>query len=127
MEAAKVIALSHIIAHIDYANALYAELPESDIPVSKLQHIQNMTAKIVTGVKKYDSSTTAPNTFHWFPVHLRIKQKVLTLVFRCIHGLAPDYLCALIHPALIPRPGLRPESRDVIQSASAFHDTQAVC
>ncbi len=61
-----------------------------------LQCIQSMTAKFVTGVKKYDSSTTALKTLHWLPVHLRIKHKVLTLVFRCIHGLAPDYLFALI-------------------------------
>ena len=53
MEAAKAIALGLITAHIDYTNALYVELPESDI--RKLQRIQNMTVKIVLGVKKYET------------------------------------------------------------------------
>ena len=39
----KVIALRLVIAQLDYANALCAELPQSD--VKKLQRIQNMTAK----------------------------------------------------------------------------------
>ncbi len=38
----------------------------------------------------------------------------LTLVFRCIHGQAPDYLCALIQPAPMSKPGLRSESRDAL-------------
>ena len=125
MEAANVIALDLIIAHIDYANALYAELPESDI--SKLQRIQNMTAKIVTGVNKYDSSTTALKTLHWLPLHLRIKHKVLTHVFRCVHGLAPGYLCALIlstRTNIKTGPSFRKQG---CHSASAFHETQAVC
>ncbi len=88
MVAAKIIALGLILAHIDYANALYPELPESD--KRKLQRIQNMTVKIVTGVKKYDSSTTTLKTLHWLPVHLRIKQKVLSRMFRFIHGLPPQ-------------------------------------
>ncbi len=79
MEAAKVIALGHIIAHIDYTNTLYAEVPESDI--RRPQRIRNMTSKIVTGVKKYDNSTTALKTLHWLPAHH--KNKIVTLVFRC--------------------------------------------
>ncbi len=115
MEAAKSIVLGLVIAHIDYANALCEELPESDI--RKLLRNLNMAAK--TGVTKYDSSTTALKTatvhkaqlHSWLPVQLCIKHKVLTLVFRCIHGLAPDYLCALIQPAPISRPGFLSESR----------------
>ncbi len=66
MEDAKVIAMGLAIAHINYANTVYAELPESDI--RKLHRFQNMIAKIVTVVKKYDSSTTALKTLHWLPV-----------------------------------------------------------
>ncbi len=58
----------------------YTELTDSDI--RKLQRIRNMTAKIVTGVKKCDSSSTALKTLHWLPVHLRIKHKVPTLYLR---------------------------------------------
>ncbi len=43
MVATKVIALRLGVTHLDYANALCTELPQSD--VKKLQRIQNMTAK----------------------------------------------------------------------------------
>ena len=88
--AAKTIALGLIVSHLDYANALYAGLPNTD--VSKLQRIQSMTAKIIIGASKYDCSTEALKTLHWLPIHLRIDYKVLTLVFRSMHGLAPNYL-----------------------------------
>ena len=43
---------------------------------------------------------------------------LLPLVFRCIHGQAPDYLCALIQPAPMSKPGLRSESRDAFLRVS---------
>ena len=107
--AAKTIALGLVIAHLDDANALYAGLPSSEL--KKLQRIQNMTAKIVTGAGKYDSSTSALKTLHWLPINLRIEYKVLTLVFRCIHKLAPNYLNDLISVKLKPnRSGLLSET-----------------
>lgn len=108
MGAAKTIALGLVISHLDYANALYAGLPDTD--VKKLQRIQNMTAKIVIGVGKYDSSTAALKSLHWLPVHLRIQYKVLTLVFKCIHGSAPGYLCDMIRLSNVTRSGLRSET-----------------
>lgn len=35
---------------------------------------------------------------HWLPIQQRIKLKVITLTFKCIYGLAPDYLSELIEP-----------------------------
>ena len=70
-----------------------------------------MTAKIVTGADKYDSSTSALKTLHWLSINLRIEYKVLTLVFRCIHKLAPNYLNDLISVKLkLNRSGLRSET-----------------
>ena len=50
LAAAKKVALGLVIAHLDYANALYAGLPYGDI--HKLQRIQSMAAKVVTGARK---------------------------------------------------------------------------
>ena len=33
---------------------------------------------------------------HWLPVQYRIRLKILTLIFRPIHGLAPEYISNLI-------------------------------
>ena len=36
---------------------------------------------------------------HWLPVHLRIEFKVLLLVYKALHGMAPDYLSNMLSPA----------------------------
>ena len=87
------------------ANALYSGLPKSE--TRKLQRIQSMAAKIVT---KFDSSTAALKLLHWLPINLRIKFKVLTLVFRAVHKLTPTYLTELIIPATTRREGLCSQS-----------------
>ena len=69
-----------------------------------------MTAKSIIGVSKYDSSTEALKTLHWFHIHLRIDYKVLTLVFRSMLGLAPNYLCDLIQVKRSTRSGLRSDN-----------------
>ena len=56
-DAAITVALGLVVAHLDYANTVFIGLP--DVEFAKLQRIQNMTAKLVTGASKYDSSTQA--------------------------------------------------------------------
>ena len=113
-----------MIPHLDYANAFSSGLPSTEI--NKPQWIQNMAAKIVTGAKKHDSSTEALKSLHWLPIHLRIKYKVLTLVFRSLHGLAPNYLCELISVVDSRRPGLRSESKvNLLRVPFAKHSTFA--
>ena len=113
--AAMTVALGLVIAHLDYANALYSGLPAFEI--QKLQRIQNMTAKIVTGVNKHASSTTALKSLHWLPIRLRIEFKIATLVFRSLHGLAPSYLRDLIRPVSVTRRGLRSQTKACILEA----------
>jgi len=46
----------------------------------------------VTGTRKYDHITPVLRDLHWLPVRHRIDFKVAMTVFKCIHGLAPQYL-----------------------------------
>jgi hypothetical protein len=41
--------------------------------------------------------------FHWLPVRARVEFKVLTTVYKCIHGQAPLYLTDLLIPYKSPR------------------------
>ena len=41
---------------------------------------------------KYDHITPVLRDLHWLPVRHRIDFKVAMTVFKCIHGLAPQYL-----------------------------------
>ena len=43
------------------------------------------------------------NELHWLPVHKRIDFKVLPFVFKCINGLAPNYLADIIKPYHVAR------------------------
>ena len=83
-----------ITAYLDYANTVFVDL--SNVEFAQLQHVQNMTAKVVTGAIKYDNSTHALKELHWLPVKLRALYKILTMVFQYLEGNAPDYLTCLI-------------------------------
>ena len=107
-EATATLAIGLVTSHLDYANAIYFGLPKSEL--GKPQRIQNMVAKLITKARKYDSSTEALKSLHWLPIHLRIEFKVLTLVFRVIHGLAPAYLADLFTINTARRSGLRSSS-----------------
>ena len=48
---------------------------------------------------------------HWLPVTQRIDFKVGTMVFKCLNGEAPKYLCELIEVKKPQRQGLRSESK----------------
>ena len=94
IDTAKLLATSLVLSHLDYSNNILAGLPNSTI--YKLQRIQNWAAKVVLQQSKYDSSTSALMSLHWLPIKERIDFKILTLVFKCLHRMAPAYLCSLI-------------------------------
>ena len=81
-------------SHMDYANSLFINLPKSTL--HPFQRIQNMTARIILGVSKFSSARQALMELHFLPVSVRCEYKLLVLVFKCIHNLAPKYLCDLI-------------------------------
>ena len=56
-----------------------------------MQLIQNAAARLAINIGKYSHTTQAVRGLHWLPAHARILFKVLILVFKAIHGLAPPY------------------------------------
>ena len=47
-------------------------------------------------ISKYSHVTQAFQDLHWLPVRARIHFKILLLVFKAIHGLAPPYISDLV-------------------------------
>ena len=87
----------------------------SDSHISKLQRVQNSAARLVTRTRFSDHITRTEvirtrtyysdsrtevtpvlRNLHWLPVKFRIMYKILLLTYKCLHGLAPEYLTDLI-------------------------------
>ena len=61
-----------------------------------MQSLQNYRANLVLGKTRYNSNREALAELHWLPIKLRIKFKILILVFKCLRGEAPNYLSNLL-------------------------------
>jgi hypothetical protein len=82
-----------VTSRLDYANSLYLGSPQ--YVIDRLQSVQNAAARLITGSKKHDHITPVLRELHWLTVRQRIKFKVLLIMFKVCHGLAPDYISDL--------------------------------
>ena len=81
-----------VFSQLDYCNALYYLLKNDTLQL--MQMVQNSAARLVAKVNKYEriSINALMQNYHWLKVKERIEFKILTLVHKCLHGLAPTDL-----------------------------------
>ena len=95
-ESCKTIINSIVTSRLDYCNSMLLGCP--DYLIKRLQKVQNMSARVISRTRKYDHISGVIESLHWLPVEDRITYKILTIVFKALHGLAPSYLTELLSP-----------------------------
>ena len=83
-----------VTSDLHYCNVISAGLPKVLLEI--LHKVQNITAKLVQGYNKYESSTTASQKLHLLSIKKRMDFKILALVHKCLSRLAPEYLKDLL-------------------------------
>ena len=79
-----------VISRLDYCNSLL--MGSTKYELDKLQRVLNMAARVVKCIWKYDPIRVHLFELHWLRVPQRIEFKLLTIVFKCVNNLAPEYL-----------------------------------
>ena len=105
--AAKTLIHAYIKSRLDYCNGLLYGLPTN--LVAKLQSILNTAARLVTKTRKYEHITPVMINLHWLPIQYRIQFKLLSLIYKSLHCLAPSYLSDKL--SLRPNKGLRSDNQ----------------
>jgi len=90
----KTIACAIVGAKLDYCNSILYGISVSNL--NKLQRVQNMLARVVTGTRKFDHITPILKDLHWLPIVQRIEFKMATIVFKVRLQRQPEYLSALV-------------------------------
>ena len=90
--AARSVVQALITSRLDYCNSLLANLTNTQM--KRLKSIQHKAARLVTRTPLREHITPVLKQLHWLPVECRITYKLMVLVYKCVNGTAPAYLCS---------------------------------
>ena len=88
--------LEHVFvtSRLDTCNSLLYGIPDGDL--HKVQIIQNTATRHFLRVRRGDHITPSLEKLHWLPVKQRVIYEILFLVYKALHGMAPEYISDLV-------------------------------
>ena len=99
-------------SRVDYCNGVLAGLPQTQ--VNRLQSILRAAARLVLQLPGWASVSNLMRVqLHWLSIPQRIQFKLCSVVYRCLHNMAPVYLRDLCMPISLL------EGRSHLRSAAA--------
>ena len=81
-EQRKILVHASVTSRLDMCNALFYGI--SNKLISKLQRVQNSSARFVFGLHRHEQVSPLLRELHWLHIGDRIKFKILLLVFKCL-------------------------------------------
>ena len=91
---ARLVGHALVSSRLDYANSIMYGMSKS--LTAKLQHQQNMLARVVLRTNRLSSAGPLLNELHWLPVASRIHFKIATLTHKILSTGTPSYLSSLL-------------------------------
>ena len=79
-----------VLSKLFYCSTVWSGTTQQNI--GKLQILQNFAARILAGKRKYDHIWPSLKELKWLPIKEMLRLRDVTMVFKCLHGLAPKYL-----------------------------------
>ena len=90
----KMLVNSLVISRLDYCNGVLYGIPKYQR--DKLQRIQNIAARMISGTRSTDHITPILKNLHWLPVEARINFKILLITYKILNGQSASYLEPII-------------------------------
>ena len=103
---------SLIHGQLDFCNSLMMGMSKKN--VNELQKVQNAAARFVFRQRRWRGTTELRKTLHFLPVERRIQFKVCVQVYKCLNGLAPEYLSSLLQKRKRKAIGLRADRDELL-------------
>ena len=79
-----------VISRLDYCNSTLAGIPTTVL--HQFQSVMNAAARTVASLPPFGHVSSVLAELHWLRAPERINFKLAVLVYRCLHGTAPNYL-----------------------------------
>ena len=81
---------SLVFSKLFYCSTVWSNTCESNL--YKLQLVQNFSARIVLGLRKYDHISQGIRSLNWLTVKQKLLLNEAIMIFKCMNYLVPNYL-----------------------------------